>query len=252
MNLNGVLQKIHREKIRFPVVIAGHYCISEQLSDLSSEADAEEASFECGVALFKELTRRNNAGRLVLFVNDIGIDPQHRSQLKEGYRVPNNYQIILRRYMVDESDLNVVFESSLRNKATRAVDRMVKRNAALFSVKDSRADGLLRCIDTDACEIASDGTKQAITITGPEGESLVVKEGTNAKCNAIMATLYNTLSKENPESTAFVNLFNRIYVKRIDLGCFVFRKLYQGSVEFINMFFDDREILIPELETVGG
>src|ERR1041384_1881064 len=68
-------------------IVAGHYCESPALDDLSAAQETEQQSFELGVRLRRALAARGHAARvpIVLWVNDIGIDPDQRARLKESY-----------------------------------------------------------------------------------------------------------------------------------------------------------------------
>lgn len=117
-------------------IVAGHYCESPALEDLSAAQETEQQSFELGVRLRSALAARGYAADvpLVLWVNDIGIDPERRARLKEGYVLPPNYAQIWDAAFGDRSGLEVWFESTMRNTASVLLRRIVKQRPDLFTV----------------------------------------------------------------------------------------------------------------------
>ncbi|MET1256287.1 hypothetical protein [Aliikangiella maris] len=228
-------------------VLAGHYCLSPELTDLSSEGEAEIFSFCLGVALYKSLKTSNKPARLILWVNDIGIDTQQREEIKSNYQIPDNYLRVLEEQTIPLSELEVVFESASRNKASTLLRKKIKHNPERFQKYDSQDPALIRCIDIDFCEIQTGKTVYAIN--GPEGAPLVMKEGSNPKCNLILATLFLRIAQDNPD-LLFVNIFNDIYIERIRLGMFVARQVYELPHKFINLFCDDESFYIENFETM--
>lgn len=223
-------------------IVAGHYCVADELSDLSNEADSEVNSFEYGIELYKSLKTYNKKAELILFINDIGIDKETRKALVDNYTIPDNYLSTLESNNIDLQDVKIVFESSMRNKASKDIRKIKKSSVDKFEILSSTDKRLVRCIDpAAACEIPQHD-KQAITIKGPDGEYLVVKEGTNPKCNTILATLFNRLIEQN-ESDTIINCFNVIYTNRIRLGAYVSHNLFETNVNFINLFFDETGLL---------
>jgi hypothetical protein len=218
-------------------ILAGHYCVAEELVDLSASRAPEEASFVAGVDILITSRARGAKSRLTVWVNDIGIEANARRLLKEQKRLPDNYRRILEARGVDPSTVDMQFESSTRNKASTHVKKLSARDPCLFRRVPSDAEGLVRCVE--ACGISSDESKLAYVIDGPEGEALVVKDGPNPKCNMILATLFDDACKSAAASSV-VTVFNGIYVNRIQLGMFVASRLLGLAASFANLYtFDD-------------
>ena len=145
-------------------IVAGHYCVAEELSDLSHDGESEINSFEYGVRMHVALRRRGVTSRVVLFVNDIGISKEQRASILDPYLIPENYREILRRHEVPLHEVEPVFESVVRNRASKEIRKMKKRDTGVFEVLPSTDRRLVRCVDAAAaCEIPSQ-TKEAITI----------------------------------------------------------------------------------------
>lgn len=224
-------------------IIAGHYCLSDELQELSHEGEAEINSFVFGVELFSKLRHASSNINLFLFVNDIGITKDKRKVLVDDYVIPENYLSVLDDYGVSPDDIQIVFESKVRNRASKEIRKMKKIDAGKFEMMPSTDRRLVRCVDAAAiCEMPSE-TKEAITIRGPDNEFLVVKEGSNPKCNTILATLFKSLS-DDYNSTHLFNCFNVIYVNRINLGVHVSKSLFGNEMGIVNLFFDESGLLL--------
>lgn len=219
-------------------ILAGHYCLAPDLADLSHEGEAEYLSFKLGVQLYQQLSNDNKPARLILWVNDIGINNELRAQIKTQFTIPDNYIEILNEYHISPTAVEVIFESTSRNKASVLLRKKIKNAPEKFDKYNSNDKGLVRCIDTDSCTIEQNKTVYAIP--GPEGAPLVMKEGNNPKCNLILGTLFSRISL-NKANLVFVNIFNDIYIERIRLGIFVAQKVYELPHKFINFFCDDEE-----------
>ncbi|MEN8136329.1 MAG: hypothetical protein ABFS18_12475 [Thermodesulfobacteriota bacterium] len=220
-------------------IIAGHYCVADELEDLSSYGAAEKLSFELGIHTYMQLEKTNNTPTLTLWVNDIGIPKEQRKLLKENYQLPHNYQIILEKHGFDKNILNVLFESTFRNKSSVLFRKAYKKTPDKFKVYSSNDKSLARCIDNSSCKIEKN--KNAYAIDGPDSKPLVMKEGPNPKCNLILGTLFRGIDISN-NANIILNIFNNIYINRIRLGIFVAHKLYDLNTEFINFFCDDDEV----------
>ncbi|MCG7540019.1 hypothetical protein [Pseudoalteromonas sp. OF7H-1] len=217
-------------------ILAGHYCISTELSDLSNFSESEELSFKSGVEFHKKLKIDGVVSRLYLWVNDIGISPNERASIKKDFSIPSNYKVILENAGLSCSDIEVVFESSTRNKALKYLSKSSKANPDLVKMYDSNDSTLIRCVDNEFCDITID--KKAYAIDGPNNAPLVMREGSNPKCNLILATLFKSIYSSF-ESHFFINFFNDIYIERIELGIYVFEKVFGSNSQFINFFCDD-------------
>lgn len=72
---------------------------------------------------------------------------------------------------------------------------------------------------------------------GPSGEHLVVKEGSNPKCNFILATLFEQVCKRYAPRTV-VNIFNELYAYRLSLGLHVAKAILNNRTPFVNLLCD--------------
>ncbi len=222
--------------IRRAAIVAGHYCISPELSDLSNESSSEEVSFASGAKLLRSLREQGKDGLLVLWLNDIGIPQEERERLRMEYQLPANYRNILDRYGLAESDVSVRFESAMRNKASTMLRKLVKRNPDTFLVVNPDDPSLVRCINKEVCEI-SETQGRVYAVHGPDQEILVVKEGPNPKCNLILGTfLKQVVSDYSPDIV--VNIFNAIYSSRIRFGVFVSKYVLGNDTPMCNYFAD--------------
>jgi hypothetical protein len=238
------LQTLEPEHVE---IIAGHYCLADELTDLSSDCATEELSFRVGAALHMSLRKLGISSRMVLWVNDIGICSSLREKLKLEYQLPDNYIEILRLMDVDPRNVHVIFESSSRNKASTSLRKKMKKKPDVFLRYDSSDPKLVRCIPGNYCDIAEPTGVTAYAIMGPDGYPLVMKEGPNPKCNLILATLFEG-SAAQYQNTVFVNVFNSIYIERIRLGIHVAQAVFGLTSTFINMFCDDDSCFIQDLE----
>ena len=222
-------------------VVAGHYCVAPELEDLSSRGDAETLSFQKGLEVHAALRDGGRQSVVCLWVNDIGISSGQRAQMKASYQIPDNYVQLAHQAGVAASDIQVLFESAARNKASTLLRKLSKNMPELFRRHHSSESGLMRCVEGVSCEIGQD--QRAYVIDGPEGENLVVKEGPNPKCNLVLATLFLGL-REQHGCDGIVNVFNSIYVNRIRLGVYVFERLFSrvSPVVFDHYFCDEARI----------
>lgn len=228
-------------------IIAGHYCLADELADLSSDCATEELSFSVGVEMHKRLTSIGIPSRIVLWVNDIGICSTLREKLKLEYKLPYNYLQILNDLDVDPNNIRVIFESSSRNKASTLLRKKMKKNQENFLKYDSSDPRLVRCIPGVQCDLAEPTGVTAYAIMGPDGHPLVMKEGSNPKCNLILATLFEG-STAQYSNVIFVNVFNSIYIERIRLGIHVAHEVFGLNNTFINLFCDDDSCFIQDFE----
>lgn len=224
-------------------IVAGHYCIASDLSDLSNEGESEIFSFELGVSVYNELKEMNISCNLILWINDIGIDKIQRKHLKENYCIPDNYLAVLQNKNVSKSEVNVVFESTSRNQASVLFRKVYKRTPDKFKIYSSNDQSLIRCIDTDVCVIEEN--KKAYTIDDVDGSPIVMKEGSNPKCNLILGTLFRSIINKH-KSDVILNIFNDIYIDRIRLGVYVGAQVYDLKAKFINFFCDEDSIFREE------
>jgi hypothetical protein len=227
------------------VVIGGHYSLSSRMQELSCQGEAEEASFAPGARLVTNALSQKADSYLILWINDIAIPLEQRADLKSDYRLPSNYRTTLKQIDFPEHRLVVMFESTMRNKASVLLRKLYNQQPTLFERVDSRATGLIRCVEDVACSSDRLLNSTSYTVAGPNGERLVVKDGPNPKCSLILATLFQQLAVRF-NCRLQINIFNEIYTPRILLGTHVFRHLLRGSVPMINVFCDGNEVVSSE------
>lgn len=223
------------------VIIAGHYCLADHMQELSSSGEAESQGFELGVQLYLRGQRKNPHHHLVVWVNDIGISTEERQLYKQSNRLPENYQLILQHYGLETSIVKILFESHMRNKASTRVRKIVKKHPGLLRKVNANARDLVRCVENNLCNVLKQDDRYAYVITGPDNEQLVVKEGPSPKCNLILATFFDELTKQY-QPTHFVNIFNDIYAYRLRLGVHVAQTLLKNTVSMTNVLCDGHQI----------
>ena len=235
------------------MVVAGHYSIADYLKEVSNTGGAEITSFKIGVHLISRASALDNAARLILLINDIGVDEKKRRSFRSDFQLPENYADVMAAGGLGIDKLVVVFESSVRNKASTLLRKLYKRFPQIFERRLSNEKGLIRCVDKSSCDNAKTGFQHAYVINGPRGEKLVVKDGPNPKCNLILATFFRDIGmKFRPR--LIVNIFNCIYQRRVNLGLYVGRKIYNNSIPMLNLFCDEADIIghdMNKLELTG-
>lgn len=225
------------------VVVAGHYSLADDMSDVSNEGKAEAMSFELGAGLAAGAIHHGRICQLVLMINDIGVQTDQRHQFKDGYELPANYRRILTSAGLDEAQLKIMFESTMRNKASTSLRKIYKRRPQLFDRVAPGEAGLVRCVNRTACEAEHGAGGTAYVVPGPSGERLVVKEGSNPKCNLIMATFFHDIVKMY-QPKQIVNIFNELYTYRLSLGIHVSQLIYDNNTPFTNVFCDGQHVQI--------
>lgn len=222
------------------LVVAGHYCLSKNMGDLSHENETEEACFAYGAQLVSSAIANDVESSLVLWINDIGIDITEREAIKSEYQLPSNYIKVLDKYNLPADKVLVLFESSMRNKASVILRKIFPNNRNIITKHSSSDERLVRCVSNTICEMEPKA-KDVYAIEGPNKEMLVVKEGPNPKCNLILATLFEKLSKDHSPDK-IINIFNELYVYRLSLGVHVARKLMKNNVAMSHFFCDGYQI----------
>jgi hypothetical protein len=221
-------------------VIGGHYCLSDELELLSNSCIPEVESFRWAVELHKELLDKGISSVLILFINDIGLSAEERTHIIGQYKIPDNYLEILRYNNVNPESAVIIFESTLRNRASKEVRKLKKKKSELIEIMSAGDQRLIRCVG-NSCSI-NNSHKEAVTVKGPNGEYLVIKEGPNPKCNTILATLFDQISKNNNNGLT-VSCFNSIYIHRLKLGTWVYglfcKERNCDPMPVVNMFFDE-------------
>ncbi len=219
------------------VVVAGHYCLAKGMEELSSLGECEISSFSFGAELVAGALHRGINTNLVLWVNDIGIEAEERQSIKSNYSLPDNYLSIVEHYGLPMEHLVVLFESTMRNKASVLLRKLYQKKPELFERVNARNKDLLRCVEDTICSTEVRADTVAYTVNGPRDERLVVKDGPNPKCNLILATLFQELTHKYG-AKIIVNVFNELYVHRLELGIHVSTTILNNPSSYINVFCD--------------
>lgn len=216
----SVLQRL-RQTPR-SMVVAGHYCLAEHMEELSSKGEPEVMSFAVGAEMVSQARAAGNQSRLVLWVNDIGITMLQREACRHKGLIPDEYRSGLTAAGLVESDVDVLLESAMRNKASTSLRKLYRRAPDLFDKVSPDDPDLVRCVSRSVCSPGDDVEKAgaAYVVDGPNGERLVVKEGSNPKCNLILATFFGELQRRHGPQHIFA-VFNDVYVYRLTLGVHV-------------------------------
>lgn len=238
--IRGILNRMPPQQSS--VVVAGHYCLADHMQELSAECDAEARSFVVGARLVAEALRQDGKSHMVLWVNDIGIEAEQRAFIKNHYELPENYQTILERVGLPKKHLSVMFESTMRNKASTLLRKIYKRRPQLFERVSASSEDLVRCVQNTVCDMEASSAETAYVVSGPDAEKLVVKEGPNPKCNLILATFFNELRQLFAPQLQ-INVFNNIYRYRLQLGIHVSRQVLENTTPFHNVFCDGGDVL---------
>lgn len=231
------------DSVKSSIIVSGHYSVAAHMSEVSNTGQAELMSFELGAELVQRARCHCKTSRIVLWVNDIGVSQAERNALKQRYSLPENYAAILRSYQLSHDDISVMYESSVRNKASTTLRTIYKKAPHLFDRVDARDTRLVRCVDNISCSSEKTFDQIAYVIDGPNKEPLVVKEGPHPKCNLILATLFHELTKRfTPE--LIVTVFNDIYEYRLTLGLHAAKTLFDVSTPMMNVFCDGAELSV--------
>lgn len=220
------------------IVLAGHYCVADNLRELSYEGIVEQQCLEAGIRLVQLAQEHGTFSRLVLWVNDIGIDTNQRAKLKQSYTLPIPYQRIFDKYRFDSSQVEVMFESTMRNKSSTRIRKIERQNLNLIRRVPSSRIGLVRCIDDYQCEADGQLSRESFVIRGSDGRDLVLKEDSHPKCCLILGTLFSEVTKRF-DATYIVNIFNNIYAARLGHGEYVARAVYQLRLPIWNFCINE-------------
>jgi hypothetical protein len=229
------------------LIVAGHYCISSVLSDLSHLAESELTSFRLGTEKYLTYRREGYQARLIVWVNDIGILPLERAKLQANYQLPDNYLSVLDEAEISIDDVVIRFESQSRNKASKCLRQMKRQYPQIITETSSLDDGLIRCVDNEQCSELLES--QVLTINNDDGGTLVIKEGGAAKCCAILATFFSDLNNHF-KPVKVIGIFNFIYIERIKAGMFVAQSLYSYTTPTTQIFNDGQHVLMTETYNV--
>jgi len=226
------------------VILAGHFCLSEELSELSNEGEAELQSFKQGLEAYKLYKDQGGDVRFYLWINDIGISKEERASIKSSglkFLLPDNYLNLMDSMELGDLEIEIGLESSVRNKASKLLRQLYKVVNDKFYVKDSLDTSLRRCVDNEKCNLEQSAEKKAYVIKGPDHENLVVKEGSNPKCNLILATLFTNFEESN-KSVLVESYFNELYENRVQLGIYVYETIFNDKRWLMNKGFTDGSI----------
>lgn len=133
--IEQIIQILSEELIDNTSIHCGHYLIEERedrtinyfIPDLSLD------SFRVGTQLYKESKNRGFEGvKLTLLVNDLAINNSaKREKIRENYTLPNEYKNLLDTFAIDKSEIEIVFESRLRNRADKQLKKGLKKGTIL-------------------------------------------------------------------------------------------------------------------------
>ena len=227
------------------LVIAGHYCVSADYADLSNLADTEIHSLELGIEQYQQYKEQGLSVKLVIWVNDIGLEPQQRERLLQDYHLPSNYSELLTQAKIFDRDIIVRFESRARNRASKWIRKLKHDQTSVIYELSASNTHLIRCIDAEQCH-TKEATKTVLCIDDKQGQPLVIKEGGAAKCCAILATFFNEL-EEKYQVIKMIGIFNFLYVKRIHAGQFVAQTLLDFDTPMEFLFCDETKLVKTEL-----
>ncbi len=223
------------------LIIAGHYCVAEDYAELSHLAETEITSLKLGIEQYQSNLQQGSKVRLLIWVNDIGINPVQRERLHQHYVIPRNYADIISQAGILLSDVIIRFESQTRNRASKLLRQLKRHQPNLITEQSAENNQLIRCIDSHNCTSNSDN-KLVLTINDSQGKPLVIKEGGAAKCCAILATFFSGLSDEF-EAVKMIAVFNALYIERIKSGIYVAHTLLNFNTPFKALFCDESQTI---------
>ena len=227
------------------LVIAGHYCVSADYSELSHQAESEINSLVLGIDQYQDHLQRGNLVKLVIWVNDIGITPMEREQYQQTYQLPDNYAALIKQANIALESVIIRFESQARNRASKLVRQLKRLHPHLISELSASEAELVRCVDYEICP-ADEPTKTVLTIKNAKGLPLVIKEGGAAKCCAILATFFSELEIQF-KPVKMIAVFNFLYTERIKAGMYVAQTLLDFNTPVSCIFCDERQQISSEL-----
>lgn len=222
------------------LIIAGHYCVSEAYSDLSHLSETEVMSLRMGIEQYQSYNKQGIEAKLVIWVNDIGLEPHDRKRYQQNYQLPSNYADLIKQDDISLNNIVIRFESQARNRASKVVRQLKKLQPDLIKEQSSKNRNLKRCVDADICS-----EKPVITIDDRNGFPLVIKEGGAAKCCAIFATFLTELVTTF-QPVIIVGVFNFVYIERIKTGIYVAQSLFNFDTPARILFCDERRMIHSE------
>lgn len=94
------------------VIEGGHYIIGEAIDAVT------EWTWERAVELYSTATGRGLHNlSIMLLVDDFAVETERRGGFRTDYEIPTEYRKILDRHHIDRTDVRVVWEVQLRNRA---------------------------------------------------------------------------------------------------------------------------------------
>ncbi len=226
------------------LIIAGHYCVANDYAELSNFAETEITSLKIGIEQYHYYLQLGNQVKLVIWVNDIGLTALERQQFHQSYQIPDNYMGILKEAEIDLSNIIIRFESRARNRASKIV-RQIKRDfPELITELASDDSALVRCLESDVCSNEQHAS-MVLTINDERGLPLVIKEGSAAKCCAILATFFSELLVQF-QPLKIIGVFNFIYQERIKAGHYVASRLLKFNLPMAILFCNEKQIIKEE------
>ncbi|NOQ81216.1 MAG: hypothetical protein GQ548_01655 [Methylophaga sp.] len=226
------------------LVIAGHYSVSEDYSELSHLAKTEVNSLRIGIKNYQHYLKLKYSVRLVIWINDIGLTPLERKQYQQFYTLPDNYTALLKEAAIPLDKVVIRFESQSRNRASKLVRQLKRQYPEVITELASSNSELKRCINTDLCEPNATG-QTVLTIDDGNGFPLVIKEGGAAKCCAILALFFTELA-QTFQPIKIIGVFNFLYVERIKAGLYVAQSLLDFNIANSFLFCDETRLIHSE------
>ncbi|MDP2691335.1 MAG: hypothetical protein Q8O95_02950 [bacterium] len=214
----------------------------------------EIQSFRDGIAFGKEL--KENHQKKVDFrvlVDDIGIDSEKRVQIKNNFRLPKAYLEVLEKFHLSEDDIDIIFESSVRNYASRILSRQkvpgkIKLRKELVSFDE--ACEYERCVPQSDHALGQKEDREVYSVIDPHsGIPLILKEGANPKCNLIVACSYY---KGTEIYDSIISFYNAIWEQRMNYGAMVARILFEIEKPIIDYYYyetnSEPKLVVQNLE----
>lgn len=94
-------------------------------------------TLKIGLSLYELSKQRNiNNVRLSFLVGDLSIHRRYRQDFKQSFSMSAKYLSLITEQGIDESDIDLFFESTLRNRADKQLKRGIKSNS-LINYKDA-------------------------------------------------------------------------------------------------------------------
>jgi len=198
----------------------------------------EIKSFEDGLSFGEELKKEKKNVKYRLLVDDIGITPEKRIKIKESFRLPKAYIDKLDEHNLKETEVDVIFESSMRNKASRILSDMKipgKEKITKAMVAVDQACEFERCVPQSDHSKKNKEDREIYSIIDPySGIPLILKEGSNPKCNLIIACSYY---KDVEKYNSIISFYNAYWEQRMQYGAMVAKLLFNIEKPIIDFYY---------------